>query len=72
MTTSYHAVSHTHVVYSAHDGLFLCACGAVRIRPGEWAEAKASMQMVRAAKRETMRLAAKYGTAVDAYGQRLR
>lgn len=63
---------HEHVLYSEHDGLFLCRCGVVRLRPGKWASAAESKRMRRAAARETARLKRIHGTAVDGYGQRLR
>jgi len=62
---------HSHTEHSHVEGLFRCECGAVRLSPGEWANSRSSRQIARAAQTTTRKLVAKYGTSVDAYGQRL-
>ena len=64
-------VAHQHAEYAHRDGQFVCCCGAVRLAVGHWASDTESLRLRTLASRETRMLKKRYGTAVDAYGQRL-
>lgn len=64
-------MAHEHRVYAYDDGLFFCACGAVRRGDLTWMSDDESRRAAKRAARETQRLQRRHGTAVDAYGRRL-
>ena len=65
------STEHVHAPYSHIDGIFRCACGAVRIAVGKWADPYQSREISKRAKRETDKMVYRHGTSVDGYGQRL-